>query len=192
MCKLLLILNDMKNFRRIILLLFVVALIPIFAFAHSGKTDSKGGHTDHSTGEYHYHHGYSAHQHPNGECPYNFNDKTYHSSSSTSYNKTSLLDEFEASRTYEDGYKDGYAKGKKDGYDDGYVEGEDNGYEIGREEWEDKMPSWVWWVLVALFVVILILFGIIRSQTEEIEQIHYTVERLNHELKFIREKYKEK
>ncbi len=44
-------------------------LIPA-AGAHSGKTDANGGHWDNSTGEYHYHHGYSAHQHPNGICPY--------------------------------------------------------------------------------------------------------------------------
>lgn len=40
------------------------------ASAHSGGTDSNGGHYNHSTGEYHYHHGYPAHQHINGVCPY--------------------------------------------------------------------------------------------------------------------------
>lgn len=38
------------------------------------------GHTDRSTGEYHYHHGYKAHQHSNGICPYDYDDKTVHSS----------------------------------------------------------------------------------------------------------------
>ena len=70
----------------------VVLLLLLFAvivFAHSGKTDSNGGHFDHSTGSYHYHHGYSAHSHydMNGDgkldCPYNFNDKTSHNSGST-------------------------------------------------------------------------------------------------------------
>ena len=41
---------------------------------HSGGTDGDGGHYDHSAGEYHYHHGYPAHQHPNGECPYDEED----------------------------------------------------------------------------------------------------------------------
>lgn len=48
-------------------------MIPIISFsvyAHPGRTDSSGGHYDRSTGEYHYHHGYPAHQHPNGICPY--------------------------------------------------------------------------------------------------------------------------
>lgn len=40
------------------------------ASAHSGNTDAQGGHYNHSTNEYHYHHGYPAHQHKNGRCPY--------------------------------------------------------------------------------------------------------------------------
>lgn len=63
--------------KKCLICLLVMALILSFcAFAHSGRTDSKGGHTDHSTGEYHYHHGYSAHQHTNGVCPYDFKNKT--------------------------------------------------------------------------------------------------------------------
>ena len=64
--------------KKIILLLAIALLltcfITIITSAHSGGTDSSGGHTDHSTGEYHYHHGYSAHQHPNGVCPYQNDD----------------------------------------------------------------------------------------------------------------------
>lgn len=39
-------------------------------YPHPGRTDGDGGHYVGDTGEYHYHHGYSAHQHPNGICPY--------------------------------------------------------------------------------------------------------------------------
>jgi hypothetical protein len=46
------------------------------ASAHSGSLDGKGGHRSTSTGDYHYHHGYPAHSHENGICPYNFDDKT--------------------------------------------------------------------------------------------------------------------
>lgn len=59
------------------------------AHAHSGRTDSNGGHYDHSTGEYHYHHGYPAHQHPNGVCPYDFDDKTGQSSGTSGGGGTS-------------------------------------------------------------------------------------------------------
>lgn len=48
----------------VFLLLFIYAP----SFAHPGGTDENGGHTDHSTGEYHYHHGHSAHKHYDGEC----------------------------------------------------------------------------------------------------------------------------
>lgn len=74
--------------KRILLFIcFVACLIAMVAttvVAHPGRTDSQGGHTDQSTGEYHFHHGYSAHDHydMNGDgvvdCPYDFDDKTNH------------------------------------------------------------------------------------------------------------------
>lgn len=59
--------------------LFTLLIILVFSsmvYAHPGRTDENGGHYDRSTGEYHYHHGYPAHQHENGVCPYDFNDNT--------------------------------------------------------------------------------------------------------------------
>ncbi|MCH5213142.1 MAG: YHYH domain-containing protein [Oscillospiraceae bacterium] len=61
-----------------IVIIIIITSITMSVSAHPGKTDSKGGHHDSSTGEYHYHHGYSAHQHSNGVCPYDFDDKTSH------------------------------------------------------------------------------------------------------------------
>lgn len=65
---------------RKILCLFAAAFLSaalIFpASAHPGDTDSNGGHYNRSTGEYHYHHGYPEHQHTNGICPYDYDDKT--------------------------------------------------------------------------------------------------------------------
>ena len=40
---------------------FIILSLCIFISAHSGGTDSKGGH--HSGSSYHYHHGHPAHQH---------------------------------------------------------------------------------------------------------------------------------
>lgn len=54
----------------IILTCVLLSLFVVICFAHSGGTDSDGGHYNSSTGEYHYHHGEPAHQHNNGECPY--------------------------------------------------------------------------------------------------------------------------
>ena len=64
----------------IVAILFSAIVYPVYA--HSGRTDSNGGHTDRSTGEYHYHHGYSAHNHYDmdgdgiDDCPYSFVDTT--------------------------------------------------------------------------------------------------------------------
>jgi len=52
----------------------IVLVASSISFAHGGRTDSSGGHRDNQNksglGSYHYHHGYSAHLHPNGACPY--------------------------------------------------------------------------------------------------------------------------
>lgn len=57
------------------------------ASAHPGRTDANGGHYDHSTGEYHYHHGYPAHQHIDGVCPYDYDDRTGWNSGGSSQKK---------------------------------------------------------------------------------------------------------
>lgn len=64
----------------IIVALLLLLMYTTTSFAHSGRTDGSGGHTNHSTGEYHYHHGYPEHQHLNGVCPYE--EKNYKNSDS--------------------------------------------------------------------------------------------------------------
>ena len=54
----------------VIAAVLLAVFIPASAQAHPGRTDMYGGHTDSSTGIYHYHHGHTAHQHPDGVCPY--------------------------------------------------------------------------------------------------------------------------
>lgn len=74
----------MKMKNKIPFLLFAIIIINAIAlitsYAHPGKTDSSGGHYDNATGEYHYHHGYPPHQHTNGICPYNYDDRTNNTS----------------------------------------------------------------------------------------------------------------
>ncbi len=59
------------------LLLFVT---PGASLAHSGRTDSSGGHKDNKNasglGYYHYHHGMGPHLHQNGICPYSSQTST--------------------------------------------------------------------------------------------------------------------
>ncbi len=65
----------MKKFLKSIAIAISLSLsLSVVSFAHSGRTDEYGGHHDYKNisglGSYHYHHGYPAHLHPNGVCPY--------------------------------------------------------------------------------------------------------------------------
>ncbi len=79
-----------KNKGKIISILLIalsVISIGITTYAHSGKTDSSGGHKDNKNksglGSYHYHcGGHPAHLHTNGVCPYSSSSKKTTSSSS--------------------------------------------------------------------------------------------------------------
>lgn len=75
--------------KRVIAIVFALTAISCSAFAHPGRTDSDGGHFDRSDGSYHYHHGYPAHDHVDGVCPFNFDDRTgWNSGSSSSSSRT--------------------------------------------------------------------------------------------------------
>ena len=76
-----------------ILILSLVICLVLPVLAHSGKTNSDGGHYDSDTGEYHYHHGYPAHQHTGGKCPYDYDDNTNHNSGSSSTSSNTKSDE---------------------------------------------------------------------------------------------------
>ena len=68
----------MKKIVSTILLLFLAFTVQLTAMAHSGRTDSSGGHKDNRNvsglGSYHYHHGYGPHLHSGGICPYSPKD----------------------------------------------------------------------------------------------------------------------
>ena len=74
-----------KFFACILSLNLLFTSVPVYA--HSGRTDSSGGHHDYKNvsglGSYHYHHGYGPHLHPNGICPYS-SSSAYSSSSQSS------------------------------------------------------------------------------------------------------------
>lgn len=87
-----------KVFKISLILMSIVIIILgscVAVFAHPGKTDSNGGHFDRSTGEYHYHHGYPAHQHKNGTCPYDFdNNEKSTESHNYGYDYESIRDKY--------------------------------------------------------------------------------------------------
>lgn len=80
----------MKNVTLLFVLVFVCISFCTTAIAHPGMTDENGGHYDRSTGDYHYHHGYSSHYHKDmdgdgfADCPYEFDDRTGLNSGSSS------------------------------------------------------------------------------------------------------------
>jgi len=65
---------EVINMKKLVSILMILCVLTTAAVAHSGRTDSSGGHRDNKNasglGGYHYHHGYSAHLHPGGVCPY--------------------------------------------------------------------------------------------------------------------------
>lgn len=110
------------------------------ASAHTGGTDSNGGHTDSETGEYHYHHGYPAHDHYDMDgdgdidCPYDFVDATDHSVSSNKSSGTHNTNNGTYREGYTAGEKHGYEAGYEYGYERGYAKGESSGWITGYEE----------------------------------------------------------
>lgn len=85
-----------KLFKSICIVALLIFSLTIIVSAHSGKTDANGGHYDHSTGGYHYHHGRSAHSHYDIDgdgtidCPYDV--KVKNDSSKTDSNKMDFGD----------------------------------------------------------------------------------------------------
>ena len=84
----------MKKTRVVVIVLLIMLLSQSLCFAHSGRTDSSGGHKDNKNvsglGYYHYHHGYGPHLHPGGVCPYAVS-RTSSSSSSASFSRCPRL-----------------------------------------------------------------------------------------------------
>nr|DAP30322.1 MAG TPA: tail tube protein [Bacteriophage sp.] len=87
-----------KNIMVVLICILSVAICTT-TFAHSGRTDSSGGHRDNKNksglGNYHYHcGGHPAHLHTGGVCPYSSSSKSSKrstSSSSSSTKKTSTV-----------------------------------------------------------------------------------------------------
>lgn len=147
----------MKKTLLLILILILAALLVPFASAHPGKTDGNGGHTDQSTGEYHYHHGYPAHDHYDMDgdgyvdCPYQFKDKTNTSSSANSN-----------------------GSGDYNNYNS-IFDGNDGSVKIITKT-EKHIPGWIYWIIAALMVTILVLVGIINAKREEIKILEHNMQ----------------
>ncbi len=83
-----------KIFIIILMIIYIILCFSFNCFAHSGRTDSNGGHKDNQNksglGSYHYHCGGNPpHLHSNGVCPYSSSKSSKSSSSSSSTKSTS-------------------------------------------------------------------------------------------------------
>lgn len=77
--------------RRLLLLVASLHLAAVSLMSHSGGTDGAGGHYNRKRGGYHYHHGYSAHGHPDGVCPYSIQVQTNTVDPSLEYPKENAI-----------------------------------------------------------------------------------------------------
>ena len=85
--------KNSKILKTLILSIIIILSTQTAIFAHSGRTDSKGGHKDNKNasglGNYHYHcGGYPAHLHKNGVCPYKSSGTSTSSSKKSSKNSS--------------------------------------------------------------------------------------------------------
>lgn len=88
-----------------ILSILSISLVGPITYAHSGRTDSRGGHKDNKNksglGSYHYHcGGYPAHLHNNGVCPY-LSNNTSSSNKPVNSNNTTKTTESEQIKAIE-------------------------------------------------------------------------------------------
>lgn len=145
-----------------LLIVVLIALTSSSALAHSGRTDSSGGHTDHSTGAYHYHHGYPAHQHSGGECPYDFNDRTGWSSGSSSgsthgVSKTSSVYDIESINALE----------RKLSKAEKQIQKHEDTIERHRKyrAWQEDYIATLWVILaISLVVLFFFILGFVRTR----------------------------
>ncbi|WP_286184146.1 YHYH domain-containing protein [Clostridium sp. CCUG 7971] len=146
--------KNMKSKKLISLASAMFMISAISVDAHSGRTDSSGGHKDNKNksglGSYHYHcGGHPAHLHTNG-CPYNgssnnssssssSNNSSKSSSSESSINSEEKIKQEVKTKAYNAGYEDGY-KGNTQyidysgSYTDLYEEKYNEGFYIGEKK----------------------------------------------------------
>lgn len=145
-----------KTTKTIIAILVAMPLTTQLAFAHSGRTDSNGGHKDNKNksglGSYHYHCGGNpAHLHESGVCPYSSTSSSGGSSSGGSSTSSQEAIIAAAKKEANDsGYNAGYSAGcnghefnnsNSSTYSAEYQSGYSNGYEKGKSELEANISN---------------------------------------------------
>jgi hypothetical protein len=173
-----------KIMKRIIISVVGVFLVLVFSLptlAHSGRTDSNGGHYNHSTGVYHYHHGYPEHQHydidGNGtiDCPYTYTAPTI----SQDY-------DFSFSITESDPYKylpkDNYSQPSFDLKFDGFVSVPKTEESESTDESDSNATMIFLWFFLIPLSLFLVFAKFIFKPAEPIEEKETNQERMQREI----------
>lgn len=106
----------MKPVKRLFIMIMCISLCfsPKMSSAHSGRTDSSGGHHDYKNksglGSYHYHHGMEPHLHQNGVCPYSSTASASNTRKTSNTDRSSTVKKVQKKLN-----KLGYKCGKADG-----------------------------------------------------------------------------
>ena len=167
-------------------ILLVLLFLPLRAYAHPGRTDSNGGHTDHSTGEYHYHHGYPAHDHYDMDgdgtldCPYDFIDRTGQNSG----------DSISSGDTNQNGIISGQSSYDRSDFE--YPATANTSTEKEAKE----VPSWIYWIIGSQILLNIAMFFALRKKNEEISSVRnefrYKLDKSRNWFKsVVRERYKQ-
>ena len=149
----------MKKIVLVVCFFALAASLILPVAAHSGQTDSGGGHYDGT--DYHYHHGYPAHDHRDMDgdgdidCPYDFDDQTGLNSGNSS-----------SGNSYYPSWND----------DNVIIKTEVVTETVTKEV--PHIPSWVYWVFAAEFVIAVALFVAIGIQKNDLKTMA-----IRHELK---------
>ena len=171
-----------------VLVVFLICYLSLAVYAHPGRTDSQGGHYDQGTGEYHYHHGYPAHDHYDMDgdgildCPYDFEDRTGDNSGSTSDGSINRHYDVDGDGIIDYLYDEDQIQGNTSGSGDS---GGNGAATAGKQ----KGGNTVWWILyivVAVAIVALVLSNYYskkesqRLRLELLEALNELKEKQNH------------
>lgn len=151
----------MRKMRPLLLLLMLLIIpgLPVTVSAHPGSTDSNGGHWVQGSSEYHYHHGYSAHDHfdmdSDGiiDCPYSFDDKTGINSWAKSSKSFTSNGDYSSSRKSTMNLKPGDNRQVK------YI-----------SSTVTYIPQWVHWTIGILCLIVVILILVIRVMNRTLDE----------------------
>ena len=185
--------------KRVFFLLLLASIFTFTASAHPSRTDANGGHWDSSTGTYHFHHGYPAHQHTDGICPYEFDDQTDHSSGSITSSSitSSVSSESNYTAAYGDGYDAGYAEGyrigqadaqevftgeKQSAINEAYQDGKRDGHAERDLAYTSKRQKFFQYTLIVGGILLVILLIVSSKIQNKMERLRTQCNSLNSEL----------